>query len=474
MRRNTRFLLTLFCALVSLVTIAQENNPVLMLINGKEVRRSEFEYALNKNNSALGEDKKAVKEYLPMYINFKLKVAEAETMRLDTLSSFIQELSENRKQLAENYLIDNDYIEREAHAIYAKDSATIGVDGFVNVAHIFLPLKQQAAPSEIASVKAKIDSAYSMLQNGASFQDVATSVGVAKNMLEPFDIIRGQVYKEFEEVAFSLKDNEVSAPLRSPAGFHIIKRYSHRPFGQYNEYSKAIRSMLEARGIRNVARQVKGRALAREMGGNLTPEEALAKEDSLLEIKYPEFGNLMTEYHDGLLFFEVCSREVWNKATEDEAGLVKFFKKNKRKYKFETPRYRGAVIYANSTEDIEKAKQLFKDVPQERYRDILKENFYVDSVYTIRLEMGVFAVGDNDWVDKKVFGQGEGGRMKRGYEYADVVGVLLDNPETYKDVKGVVVSDYQRHLEDKWVKSLRKKYDVEVFEEVLKTVNNHD
>ena len=64
---------------ISAISImAQEANPVLMRINGKEVRRSEFEYALNKNNATLGENRKAVKEYLPMYIDFKLKVAEAE------------------------------------------------------------------------------------------------------------------------------------------------------------------------------------------------------------------------------------------------------------------------------------------------------------------------------------------------------------------------------------------------------------
>ena len=472
--RKKRILLTFCLALMSMMSIAQENNPVLMLINGKEIRRSEFEYALNKNNVALGDDKKAVKDYLPMYRDFKLKVAEAESMKLDTLSSFIKELSDNRKLLAENYLIDNDYIEREAHSIYAKDSATIGADGFVRVAHIFIPLKQKATDAEVADAKARVDSAYNMLQNGATFLEAATSIGVSKNLLEPFDIIRGQTYKEFENIAFSLADSAFSAPLRSPAGYHVVKRYSHRPFGQYDEYRKAIIGMLETRGIRNVARLLKGKALAKEMGGNLTPEEALAKEDSLLETKYPEFGNLMTEYHDGLLFFEVCSREVWNKAAEDEEGLSKFFKKNKKKYKFETPRYRGAVIYANSEEDIAKAQQLFKDAPQDKYRDILKENFYVDSVYTVRLEMGVFAVGDNDWVDKKVFGQGEGGRMKRGYECVDVVGVLLDKPETYRDVKGAVISDYQRFLEEKWVKSLRKKYKVEIFEEVLKTVNNHD
>lgn len=451
--------------------MAQESNPVLMRINGKEVKRSEFEYALNKNNATLGENRKAVKEYLPMYIDFKLKVAEAEAMQLDTLSSFIEELANNRAQLAENYLIDHSYIENEAYKIYAKDSAVI--DGFLKVSHIFIPLKQQDAQAVADSVKMVIDKAYAAIEGGASMADAAKLIGLNEAVLQPFEVVRGQTYPEFENVAFSLADSAVSKPFRSPVGYHIVQRYGMRPFGQYRDYRDVIISMLEKRGIRNVARLMKGRQLAREMGGNITPEQALAREDSLLETKYPEFGNLMTEYYDGLLFFEVSTREVWDKASNDEAGLTKYFKKNKKKYKFETPRYRGAVIYANNEQDMQKAKQLFATAPQEEYRQIMKDNFYVDSVFTIRIEMGIFSIGDNGWVDKIVFGQGDGGTLKRGFTLVDVAGTLLEKPETYKDVKGHVINDYQKYLEERWLKKLRKKFKVEVDDEVLKTVNNH-
>jgi peptidyl-prolyl cis-trans isomerase SurA len=77
-------------------------------------------------------------------------------------------------------------------------------------------------------------------------------------------------------------------------------------------------------------------------------------------------------------------------------------------------------------------------------------------------------------VDKLVFGQGEGGRMKKDYSKVGVVGkILKKKPESYKDVSGHVINDYQQVLEEKWVKALRRKYKVEVYDEVLKTVNNH-
>lgn len=465
--------LSLFFALS---LFAQQEDPVLIKVNGKEVRRSEFEYALNKNNVAVGDNKKAVEEYLPMYVDFKLKVAEAEAMKLDTLQSFLEEFKSNRAQLAESYLVDLDFIEKAAHDVYAQDSAVIGPDGILSVQHIFFPLRQDAAEQDIANAKESVEGAYKFLNEGGDFAEAVSRFKAHSGGLQVVEVIRGQVYKEFEDALFALADGEYSAPFRTPAGYHIARRVSSRPFGMYSEYREAIIKMLEQQqNIRGKARRHRGLQLARSMGGNISAEEALRIEDSSLETKYPEFGLLMREYYDGLLFFEVCTRTVWNKASDDVSGLKKYFKKNKKNYKFDTPRFRGAVIYANSDEDIAKAQKVLASASTtDEYKALLKENFYVDSVYTVRLEVGVFAIGDNAWVDKFVFEQGEGGKMKRGFSQAGVVGKLIKKPESYLDVRGSVVSDYQKYLEEEWVKSLRKKYKWSVDRQVLKTVNNHD
>ena len=449
---------------------AQSGDPIIMKVGNTEVTKSEFEYALNKNNATTGRDAKAAKEYLPMYIDFKLKVEEAKAQRLDTLSSYKEEYLAGRARQAEDYLIDKEYIEREAHKLYAKDSASIGRDGFLRVSHIMFPLRQKATADDVAQTKAKADSAYQMLNAGMDYAAVAYRyMGVYP---DTFEILRGQAFKEFEDAAYKLRNGGFTHPVMSPAGLHIIKRISHRPFGTYKEYRSNILAILEKRNVKQVARYRLGYQLAKNMAPGTTPEEALAREDSLLDTKYPEFGNLMREYRDGLLFFEISNREVWQKAANDEKGLEKFFKKNKKKYKFDAPRFRGAVIYANSEEDVKLAQKLLKDAPVDRYKEIVEQNFTKDSVCTIRLEAGVFPIGENAWVDKEAFGQGKGGRLKRGYKMAGTVGTILKKkPETYKDVKGAVVSDYQQYLEKEWMKSLRKKYNVEVYEDVLKTVN---
>ena len=469
----------LYIFLLSLVTVAGlsaqvAEDPVLMTINGKKVLRSEFEYAFNKNRGNISDSTMTAEEYLQMYIDFKLKVAEAEALKLDTLTSFKEEYAKDRSQLAESYLTDPDYVNNEAYKIYAKDSATIGKDGFVKVAHLFFPAKQKADLVTVKDSKAKADSAYAMLFSGASFEDVALRYSIPKQAIQPFEIVKGQAYKEFETVAYMLKDGEYSKPFESPAGFHVVRRFSSRPFGSFDEYRPAIIKMLESENIHLQARMKRGFDLAEEFGGNMTPQEALAREDSLLESKYPEFGNLMREYYEGLLFFEVSTREVWDKAIADEVGLNSFFEKNKKNYLFDSPRYRGAVIHANSQENLDMVKNMLAGKRYEEYKAVIEENLPKDSVRVVRVEIGMFAAGDNAWIDKLVFSQGNGGEYRKGYGFVDVAGTVIDVPETYKDVKGAVQNDYQKYLEDKWVQQLRKKYKVNVKKKVLKTVNNHN
>lgn len=469
----------LYIFLLSLVTVAGlsaqvADDPILMTINGKDVLRSEFEYAFNKNRGNVSDSSMTAEQYLQMYIDFKLKVAEAETLKLDTLTSFKEEYAKDRSQLAESYLTDPTYIDKEAYKIYAKDSSTIGKSGFVKVAHLFFPANQK---DDIATVKlsaAKADSAYTMLCDGVTFEKVADHFALPMQSILPFEIIKGQAYREFENVVFMLKDGEYSEPFESPAGFHVVKRFSSRPFGSFEEYRPAIIKMLERENIHLQARMKRGFDLAKEFGGNMTPQEALAREDSLLESKYPEFGNLMREYYDGLLFFEVSTREVWDKAVSDEDGLNKFFNKNKKKYLFESPRCRGAVIHANSQENLEMMKNMLAGKNAHDYKATIEENLPKDSVRVVRVEIGIFAVGDNAWVDKIMFNKGEGGEYRTGYNFVDVIGQVIPAPETYKDVKGAVQNDYQKYLEEIWVKKLRKKYKVKVNKKVLKTVNNHN
>src|ERR1035438_7428589 len=87
---------------------AQGKDPVLLTIGNETITKSEFEKVFKKNNKSNTIDKKAVADYLDLFINYKLKVREAVEMGMDTAFSFVNELSGYRKQLAQPYLVDKE------------------------------------------------------------------------------------------------------------------------------------------------------------------------------------------------------------------------------------------------------------------------------------------------------------------------------------------------------------------------------
>ena len=88
---------------------------------------------------------------------------------------------------------------------------------------------------------------------------------------------------------------------------------------------------------------------------------------------------------------------------------------------------------------------------------------------TFELEGGVWQIVEFQHVKP-----GKGAAFVRTKIKNVITGSVIEKPESYRDVKSAVVADYQKFLEEKWVKKLRKKYKVVVDKNVLKTVNNHD
>lgn len=470
-----RFLPLLVATTFGISVFAQED-PVLMRINGKDITRSEFEYSYNKNNSDRSLDKKSLDDYVQLYINFKLKVAAAEEMRLDTLSSFKNELKGYRTQQAREYFVDTAFIESEARKQYEMAQRNIGSAGLVRSTHILLRIPQNAEPAVQEQIKVRMDSIYNALQNGADFAEMARKysedAGSAKQGGALPWLFAKQVYPEFAKEVYALQVNEMSKPFYSPVGIHIVKLLEKKQLEPYETQRELIYSFLERQGIRAKAIEVKKDSLYKQYGGKIKREDVLAHEDSLLEQKYPEFAHLMQEYYDGLLLFEVSNRCVWEKAAQDEEGLKRFFKKNKSKYVWDSPRYKGAVLYC-ANEDVAKvAKKALKKMPEEQWKSYLRKELNKDTLKLARMEKGLFKIGDNACVDYYIFKQGEYKKSEQ-YPCPVLIGKLRKKPEEYKDVRGPLTADYQNELEQNWIKDLRAKYQFEVYEDVLRTVNNH-
>ena len=194
-----------------------------------------------------------------------------------------------------------------------------------------------------------------------------------------------------------------------------------------------------------------------------------------LQAKDVELDNLVREYHDGLLLYEISNREVWEKAAKDEAGLANYFSKNKKKYKWDQPRYKGMVYHVKDKDDVKAVKNSVKGLEFTKWADKLRKTFNNDSIIRIRVEKGIFKKGDNAFIDKMVFKKKDAKVTPvKDYPIDAVYGkILKKGPEEYEDVKGLVTADYQEELEKGWVATLRRKYQVKVYDEVVKTVNKH-
>lgn len=474
-KRLFAYIAGLFCATVS---VAQNSaDAVLMTINGKPVMRSEFEYSYNKNNSDGVIDKKTVEEYVDLFVNYKLKVAAALEARYDTMQSFRQEFLQYRdQQVRPSFVTDSD-VEAEARKVYKNYKDNIGDRGLFSAAHILLRLKQNASAAEQEKIKQRIDSIYNALTDGADFAAMAKKVsedpGSAHNggML-PW-IAPNQTLKEFENVAYSLKPGETSKPFLSPAGYHIINMKAFKDAEPYDSLRNNIIRFIEQRGVRERIVSQKLDSLVKKSEGKLTAEEILSQRCEEMKAKDSDLRYLIQEYYDGLLLYEISNRTVWEKAAKDEAGLAAYFKANKKKYKWDAPRFKGMAYHVKTQADVKAVSDCVKKLAFSDWNEALRTTFNNDSIIRIRVEKGIFKQGDNPLVDRDVFKQDTKVTPLKDYPVDATYGKKIKAPQDYNDVRGLVVADYQELLEQEWLATLRKKYQVSVNSEVLKTVNKH-
>lgn len=184
-------------------------------------------------------------------------------------------------------------------------------------------------------------------------------------------------------------------------------------------------------------------------------------EDSQLENDYPDFRNLVKEYHDGMLLFEVSNRKVWEKAAMDKEGLEKFFNANRSDYSWNAPHVKGYLIQTQSAEISDSISDALKSVPAEEIMKFVRENY----PETARVERVLAQKGDNPLVDALIFGGSPVDTSNSKFPYSFLYDYkVIDQPEEAADVRAQVTSDYQNELEQEWVRNLREKYPVKVNE----------
>ncbi len=638
-------------AVLTLITIslsAQKKEPTVMTIGKLPVSKEEFTLNYQKNNTNIldEKDKKTPAEYLDLYVNFKLKVIEAQNLGYDTVQSFIDELKGYRKELARPYLTDVSFNEEMVQTAYqrtkyerkashllvmvtpeASPADTLaawnkindlrkqivaGADfneialqhsedpsakenkgmlgyfsafqmvypfedaayrtpvgqvseiirtrfgyhilkvhderltpGEIKVAHIMKMFPQQASEETIASLKLSADSILSKVASGGDFAELAKKYSDDKQSavdggVMPFFTPTNMV-PAFAEAAFFLKnDGDISPVIRTPYGWHIIKRlelkttqplekiraeleakikqnpaiskYSDESFdrklraeyqlktndGNLNKLIAVAADTIQQKDWPNSANSLKNDVLFQFAKKSVTTgdfikylqdqkfsaevaypdvvlktmlhkfinQQLLDFEDTQLDQKYPEFGRIIKEYHDGILLFNISKDKIWDVASTDSVRLQKFYENTSKKYYY-GERYKGWIIQVKDSETRAKVESLLdqKEVDKQELSDV----FNTPTENNIQFTDVAVEKGDNPLVDYFIWS----GPKPEGFDETTtfVHGKITSNEQkTLKEAWGLYSSDFQEQVEKEWIDSLKKKYPVKINKKVLNKI----
>ncbi len=229
-------LVAVLMLLFSSAVISQDlenDDRVLMTIAGENVTVGDFMHVFNKNNLNQDENKQdAIREYLDLYINFRLKVKEAEEMGLDTSQSFIKELEGYRKQLAQPYFKDESMTDKLLEEAYQRKLYD------VRASHILIRLDKNAEPADTLAAYDKIMKIRQEYLDGADFAGLAKKYSEDPSARDTeatqyrparkgnggdlgYFTVFDMVYP-FETGAYETPVGQVSMPVRTDYGYHLI------------------------------------------------------------------------------------------------------------------------------------------------------------------------------------------------------------------------------------------------------------
>ncbi|MFP4525379.1 MAG: peptidylprolyl isomerase [Bacteroidales bacterium] len=646
-------LIFLFTLLVNTIE-AQKNNDIFLSIDGKEITKEEFVRIYKKNNRNLDSGKKtSVDEYLDMFINLKLKVAEAENMGIDTITSVKEEIKKHKDELAKPYLIDSQKFKNMAKEAYEKsqkeikashilvkfpqkksyedtlrayektknirkriikkdedfkevavatsddpsvktnegdvgyfsvfkmvypfENAVYQMDpdeiskpvrtqygyhiikktdereakGRIKVAHILFLAPESMEKSKREAKKEEINDIYHKLMSGENFEELAREhsedKGSARNGGELPWFSVGRMVPEFEEAAFSLENKgDITRPVKTRIGWHIIKLLDREEIGSFEEAKKTIENKIQNDERYQIARdsliedlkkkydfELKKENLANIKDKLLNEEDELLTskissltnnkeilfnfnetdykvsdfasylnelpddlknnykdkylfdkalerfisskiidyEKSLLKDKYKNYKYALREYYDGILLFEIMDRKVWEKASEDTAGLEKFYQKNKDKYMW-PQQYEGKIYLCDDESTLKKVKKMKKGglFKKSHSDEKIIEELNTDEKTKVEIKKGTFQKGDNPIIDYQVWNIGNDKDLPQDKYFMVQGEIIQERIKTLKEARGEVIADYQEQLEEEWINELREKYQVDINQEILEEV----
>ncbi|MFZ5941613.1 MAG: peptidylprolyl isomerase [Bacteroidota bacterium] len=210
-----------------------------------------------------------------------------------------------------------------------------------------------------------------------------------------------------------------------------------------------------------------------EIYNSFTELEIMDYEKTQLPLKYPEYKNILQEYHDGILLFDLMDKMVWSKAVSDTTGLEKYYRKHKKEYMWDTRADALIVTFDNSIDKelvLKYAPELSKGKMDEKA--LRKAVCGADSIACVTVKELKVEKGVNTAVDQLGMKTGTGAvsASEDQSSFVIVKKILKPMPKELNETRGQVTSDYQDFLEKQWIAELRSKYKVVVNKELLSQV----
>ncbi|MCK0109095.1 peptidylprolyl isomerase [Flavobacteriaceae bacterium S0825] len=618
------------------------NNDVLFTVNNEPVLASEFLRVYNKNlNLVQDESQKDVDQYLSLFVNYKLKLAEAKALNFHKKPAYVRELDGYKKQLAKNYMVDSevtDVLVKEAydrvlydinakHILIMLDPSrndtlevynrllnlrerfknedyndlkkelhngnTILVEdlGYFSAFKMVYDFETEAYKTKIGDVsmpfrtqfgyhivkvfdkrksrgeitaghimisknqkdttedpEIRIKEIYKLIEQGQEFESLAKQFSQDKSSsskggkLAPFT--GGQLSSVvFENKAFNLQeDGAISKPFESEYGWHIVKRFSIKPIGSFedmqyeleNKVSRDSRSKLINTSMQNKLRKqynvsntnpsreyfvsilnddfydrkwqipkgfdkaktiltIGGKRwnnkdfasiLRSQQKGNTKGKsfesiideafEAFANKCVLmyheenLENVNQEFAQILNEYREGLLLFDLMETKIWNATKNDTLGIESYYNKNKQNYKWNT-RVEAIVGTASQEDDIKEVVNMLKKGEEV---DSIKEKLNTNGKQKVIFTSGTMDADHQALPNNFEFKEGISKVYSQNnvYYVVKVTKLIPESFRTLDEARGMVINDYQQEVEQNWINNLKSKYEVTINKDVLRKV----
>lgn len=306
MKKSMFGMIAILFLFVSTSMQAQDKDPVVLSVAGEDITRSEFLNVYQKNN-VNGEviDQKSLEEYMELYVNFRLKVKEAEALGLDTVQAFKDELSGYRKQLAQPYLIDEEMNQALLDEAYSRKQSDI------RASHILIRVDRNALAADTLAAYKRIMAIRKRILKGEDFGKLAEELSddlSARDRAAEGRTIKGNrgdlgyftvfdmVYP-FETGAYNTPEGEVSMPVRSDFGYHLIKVTDHKPaLGKVQVAHILLKiapaaTAADSNAVAEKAMDIYNRSIAGESFGELADKYSDDKSTSTKGGVLPWFGS---------------------------------------------------------------------------------------------------------------------------------------------------------------------------------------